>query len=188
MHPSRCWSVTWSNLGGRYLVSALNHSFPCLCTCAQVMNDSAKADTLLQQANDLEEASAKEFAEKSAHFIMCQRSDILDGSREDMAIVSVSQTGETMGLIESVNSVALTMFGYSKRDLLKKSVSILVPYPMSTMHDKYVQAYVETGRTVRRHLHRLTWRHASRAIFPTWKCARTLGAGVCCRFDEYRLS
>ena len=119
------------------------------CDAWQVMNNGAKAEALQQQADDLEEASAKEFAEKSAHFIMCQRSDILDGSREDMAIVSVSQTMESLGLIESANSVALTMFGYSKRDLLKKSVSVLVPFPMSTMHHKYVQAYVETGRTVR---------------------------------------
>ena len=112
------------------------------------MNNNVKAEALHQQADDLEEASAKEFAEKSAHFIMCQRSDMLDSSRDDMAIVTISQSMSTLGLIEDANSVALTMFGYAKRDLLRKSVSVIVPYPMSTMHDKYVQSYIETGRTV----------------------------------------
>ena len=92
---------------------------------------------------------AKEFAEKSSNFVMFQQSDMLDSSREDMGIITVSQSMGSLGMIESANSVALTLFGYNKRDMLKKNVNIIVPQPMSAMHDKFLQAFVETGRSVR---------------------------------------
>ena len=115
----------------------------------QVTNNVAKAETLTQQADDLEESVAKEFAEKSSNFVMFQQSDMLDSSREDMGIITVSQSMGSLGMIESANSVALTLFGYNKRDMLKKNVNIIVPQPMSAMHDKFLQAFVETGRSVR---------------------------------------
>ena len=113
------------------------------------MNNTSKAEMLHQQADDLEEAMAKEFADKSAHVVMFQQGETLDASREDMGVITVSQSMGSLGLIESANSIALTLFGYSKRDMLNKNVAIIVPQPMSSMHDKYLQTFVETGRSVR---------------------------------------
>ena len=114
----------------------------------QVVNNPGKAEQLQQHADDLEEAIAKEFAEKSSHVVLFQLGDPLDASREDVAVIGVSQTLESLGTIQTANVVAQTMFGYSKRDLIGKNISIIVPEPMGAMHDTYMQAFVATGRSV----------------------------------------
>jgi hypothetical protein len=50
--------------------------------------------------------------------VLFQKGATLDVSREDMGIITVSQAISNLGTIESVNNVALTMFGYTKRDLV----------------------------------------------------------------------
>jgi PAS domain S-box-containing protein len=56
-------------------------------------------------------------------------------------------------MIESANPVALTMFGYNKRDLVGANISTIVPPPMSGMHDTYLRNFVETGVSVRLQWH-----------------------------------
>jgi hypothetical protein len=113
------------------------------------MNNGAKAEQLTQQADDLEEAIAKEFTEKSANVVMFQQGTSLDASREDLAIITVAQSLTNLGVIESANSLALTMFGFSKRDMLGKNISIIVPFPMNAVHDEYLAAFVASGHSVR---------------------------------------
>ncbi len=43
---------------------------------------------------------------------------------------------------------ALQLLGYSKRELVGKNISILVPQPMSAAHDSYIAAYCATGTEV----------------------------------------
>jgi hypothetical protein len=52
-------------------------------------------------------------------------------------------------VVRSANAVALSMFGYNKRDMLNQNVSMIVPQPMSGVHDGYLQKFVESGRSVR---------------------------------------
>ena len=51
---------------------------------------------------------------------MFQQGATLDVSREDMGIITVSQSVISLGMIESANAVALAMFGYNKRDILNQ--------------------------------------------------------------------
>ena len=111
-------------------------------------NNAGKAELLTQQADDLEEVVAKELADKSANVVMFDKGASLDASRDDMGIITVSQSLRTLGIIDSANSAALNMFGYNKRDLVGKNVSVIVPQPMSSVHDKYLQAFVESGHSV----------------------------------------
>ncbi len=50
--------------------------------------------------------------------MLFQQGATLDASREDMGIITVSQSISTLGIIESANSMALAMFGYNKRDMV----------------------------------------------------------------------
>jgi hypothetical protein len=50
--------------------------------------------------------------------------------------------------VRSANAVALSMFGYNKRDMVNQNVSMIVPQPMSGIHDRYLQKFVESGRSV----------------------------------------
>ena len=79
---------------------------------------------------------------------MFQDSSVLDLSREDMAVISISQSPSALGTIESANPMALAMFGYTKRDMLGKNISIIVPPPMNARHDGYLRAYMDSGRSV----------------------------------------
>ena len=79
---------------------------------------------------------------------MFQDANMLDLSREDMGVISISQTLNKLGVVESANSVALTMFGYHKWDLVGKNISALVPSPMNARHDTYLRAYLDSGRSV----------------------------------------
>ena len=80
--------------------------------------------------------------------LMFQDANMLDLSREDMGVISISQTLNKLGVVESANWVALTMFGYHKRDLVGKNISALVPSPMNARHDTYLRAYLDSGRSV----------------------------------------
>ena len=64
--------------------------------------------------------------------------------------MTIGHSAETLGLVESANSVALTMFGYSKSGIVGKDINMLIPPPFSAVHNKYLTAFLETGVTVRR--------------------------------------
>ncbi len=68
-------------------------------------------------------------------------------SREDVGVITISQDLNTLGLIESANAIALSIFGYNKRDVVGRNISIIVPAPMSGSHQTYLRQYVESGKT-----------------------------------------
>ena len=49
------------------------------------------------------------------------------------------------GTIESCNQSALRLFGYEPSELTGRNVKILMPEPMSSMHDGFLRHYIETG-------------------------------------------
>ena len=50
------------------------------------------------------------------------------------------------GIIDSFNPSAERMFNYTAREVIGKSVSILMPAPFSYEHDEYIRHYLRTGR------------------------------------------
>jgi PAS domain S-box-containing protein len=57
------------------------------------------------------------------------------------AIVTIDRRG----LIESLNSAAERMFGYTADEAVGRNVSILMPSPYAEEHDDYLRRYQETG-------------------------------------------
>lgn len=51
------------------------------------------------------------------------------------------------GLIEEVNETVESVFGYSRRELVGKNVSLLMPETQATEHDRYIAHYLETGES-----------------------------------------
>jgi PAS domain S-box-containing protein len=74
---------------------------------------------------------------------------MFDTSQENVAVITISHQPNTLGTIESVNSVALSMFGYSRRVFVGKDISVIMPRPFATVHASYLQRYLETGISVR---------------------------------------
>lgn len=50
------------------------------------------------------------------------------------------------GIIDSFNPSAERMFNYTAREVIGKSVNILMPAPFSYEHDEYIRRYLRTGR------------------------------------------
>ncbi len=82
----------------------------------------------------------------AAQVVLFQDAHVLDPSRDDVAVFVISHALSNLAVIESVNTTALTMFGYNKRDMLGKNISIIVPPPMNARHDTYMRRFLDTGR------------------------------------------
>ena len=72
---------------------------------AQVSNHKSKADRLVQQADDVEDALSKEHADVDAAVVLFQKGAILDASRDDVGVVTIGQTQADLGIILTVNTV-----------------------------------------------------------------------------------
>ena len=89
-----------------------------------------------------------------------------------VGIVTLGQAGTNLGIITSVTPqstclyvdritischyccvayvrAVAKMFGYSNRDLIGQSISILIPEPIASQHQAYMERFLETGTTVR---------------------------------------
>ncbi|MBF0286983.1 MAG: PAS domain S-box protein [SAR324 cluster bacterium] len=51
------------------------------------------------------------------------------------------------GIIDSFNTAAEKMFGYTKQEIIGKSVNLLIPSPDHEKHDGYLQHYLQTKKT-----------------------------------------
>lgn len=55
-------------------------------------------------------------------------------------------TADQKGIIDSVNHAACNMFGYDNKDLVGKNVSMLMPEPYRSEHDRYIKHFLMTGK------------------------------------------
>ena len=78
----------------------------------------------------------------------------LDQNFEDLALTlnAIIETAidgiitiDERGKIESINRAAVSLFQYSKEEVVGKNVSILMPNPHQTNHDSYIKKYQNTG-------------------------------------------
>lgn len=59
-------------------------------------------------------------------------------------------TTDELGVIESVNTIGASIFGYQKLELIGKNLSVLMPFSIGGKHKKIMQAYLSsnTGSTI----------------------------------------
>ncbi|MDD4952806.1 MAG: PAS domain S-box protein [Desulfovibrionaceae bacterium] len=55
-------------------------------------------------------------------------------------------TVDSRGIIGSVNRAATEMFGYTAWELVGRNVSILMPEPFRSRHDRFIERYLGTGQ------------------------------------------
>ena len=50
------------------------------------------------------------------------------------------------GIVESINPAALDLFGYVAEEVVGNNISMLMPEPDRSNHDRYIESYEETGK------------------------------------------
>ena len=72
----------------------------------------------------------------------------VDGRFEALmrAIVDAIVVIDSKGAIREFNEAAIGMFGYKPAEVIGKNVSILMPEPYRSAHDRYINNYLETGK------------------------------------------
>jgi len=80
------------------------------------------------------EASARVLAEREAHL-----RSIFDTAPEAMIVINHA------GIIQSYGRSAERMFGWRPSEVLGRNISMLMPEPYRSQHDRYVERYLSTG-------------------------------------------
>jgi PAS domain S-box-containing protein len=65
---------------------------------------------------------------------------VVDGSPD--AIIAISPTG----LIQSINTNGVKMFGYERQEIVGRHIGILLPEPFRDLHDGGMRNYLQTGQ------------------------------------------
>ena len=65
-----------------------------------------------------------------------------------VGVVVVGQTRADLGLITSATPRAAELFGYSTRDMVGQNVQMLLPEPLASQHQGFMDAYLNTGNSV----------------------------------------
>lgn len=110
-----------------------------------VINDVDKANMLLAEADRVEEQIAKDHERETGAVTRFLELSNLDVLADSSAEVTIGASHGNVGTILSVNSYTTKMFGYSRVQLERRNVSILMPSPIAEAHDGFLRRYLETG-------------------------------------------
>jgi len=75
---------------------------------------------------------------------------VLESARLLEAIIENAIDGiitiDNHGIVESINPAALKLFGYRAEEVVGRNISVLMPEPDRSNHDRYIANYEETGK------------------------------------------
>jgi diguanylate cyclase (GGDEF)-like protein/PAS domain S-box-containing protein len=100
--------------------------------CSQVRDEHGSPGQVVAQVEDI---SARKAATERDQYLANVVENVFDG------ILTIDE----LGIIDSFNQAAERIFGYSREEVLGRSVNLLIPPPHGAAHDGYIRRYLETG-------------------------------------------
>lgn len=99
-----------------------------------------KLKTIMASRDELEnEIKAKEMAEAALRTSEAQTRTIMDTAID--GIITIDEHG----ICKSFNQAASGIFGYNAEEVIGKNISMLMPEPYKSEHDRYIKNYISTG-------------------------------------------
>jgi len=143
-----------------------------------VLNDPTLCASILVEADNAEDELSQEHTRKENKFQFMGTVPSLDSASENLAVLSISDKAKNLGHITEANAATLVAFGYSRSDLIGKNVSHLLPEPLASRHDSFIQSYLSSGKARIMGTVRMAFGlHSSGHIFPLLLSVRSLKAG-----------
>lgn len=124
-----------------------------------------QADLLIAEAERVEESQAKEYQREKAmstRFFATSEFDVMadnavrciscckvlfstDFLVNPQAIITLDATPGNVGTILAVNPATATVFGYSRWQLERSNISMLMPQPIADLHTAMMQRFLTSG-------------------------------------------
>ena len=143
-----------------------------------VLNDPGSSATLLMEAEAVEEEQSHEHTKRLEKFELFRKVTSLDSSAENIAVASISDQAKTLGHMTEVNAAVCSSFGYTRTELMGKNISMLLPEPIASMHDRILSAYLRSGKATSIGSVRQAFGvHSTGYIFPLLLAVRSLRSG-----------
>jgi hypothetical protein len=110
----------------------------------ELAGNSIKAAEFMQRAQRIEEHNRRVKERKVRHFVFgSQADDDLSPTDEQVCQLTISTERTRLGEIVSTNAAAVRVFGNSS--LVGSNINVIIPRPISDIHDSFLAKFVQTG-------------------------------------------
>lgn len=104
--------------------------------CIQLLDEQGQEPLFVDVARDISKRKkAEAVLQENAQFTQAILDNVIDG------IITI----DSLGIVQSFNLAAETIFGYPADEIIGKNVKVLMPEPYHSEHDGYLQNYHATG-------------------------------------------
>jgi PAS domain-containing protein len=110
-----------------------------------VSNDQDKAQVLIAEAERIEEQQLRDFQRETGTAIRMMDQSNLDILADNTAIVTIGGSHVDLGIIMDTSPYTCKLFGYSRWQMERRNISMLIPSPIAEAHDSFLRSYLETG-------------------------------------------
>jgi PAS domain-containing protein len=110
-----------------------------------VINNQEKAAMLIAEAERIEEQQAKDHQREAGSAVRVMAQTNMDILADNTAIVTIGASYSNLGIISSASPFLTRMFGYSRWQLERRNISMLIPSPIAEMHDEFLRQYLTHG-------------------------------------------
>ena len=112
----------------------------------RLANQPGQAEELLNDAETLENESSRVGSlTTDVDFAIFDSTEFELSTIESLGVINVSCLPNSLGVITEVNAATLKALGYNRRDIVGRNLNIVIPEPISSMHQQYLVDYMRTG-------------------------------------------
>ena len=112
-----------------------------------VTGNVERATVLLGEAERIEDSRSREHRTEAGTQQDILAESPLDVWSESTAILTISSNVRDLGVIQSINSAACRLFGYSRIQLERRSIFALMPPVLDRVHEESLRSYSKSGES-----------------------------------------